>query len=75
MIAWRRSQHLIFAGYSENEILRLGDLAKLTNERMTELMHSNQLEVMEKTGEEPNKKILHIPTFSDSPIDKPVVVR
>jgi hypothetical protein len=48
---------------------------KLTNERMSELMHSNQLEVMEKTSEELNKKILHIPTFSDSPIDKPVVVR
>jgi hypothetical protein len=43
-VAWRRRQHLIFAGYSESEIIQLGDLSKLTNERMNELMHSNNLE-------------------------------
>jgi hypothetical protein len=54
-MAWRRRQHLIFLGYSEAEILRVGDLAKLTNERMNELIHSNNVEAMEKTGKEPNK--------------------
>jgi hypothetical protein len=55
LMAWRRRQHLIFLGYSEAEILRVGDLARLTNERMNELIHSNNVEAMEKTGEEPKK--------------------
>jgi hypothetical protein len=46
LLAWRRRQHLIFVGYSEAEILRLGDLAKLTSERMNELMHSKLLPVV-----------------------------
>jgi hypothetical protein len=54
-MAWRRRQHLIFLGYPEAEILRLGDLSKLTNERMNELIHSNNVEAMEKTGKEPKK--------------------
>lgn len=48
LLAWRRRQHLIFVGYSEAEILLLGDLAKLTNERMNELTHSNNLETTKK---------------------------
>jgi len=52
MIAWRRRQHLIFAGYSEAEILLLGDLTKLTDERMNELMHCNRLEAMLRVSEE-----------------------
>ena len=46
LLAWRRRQHLIFVGYSEAEILRLGDLAKLTSERMNELMYSKLLSVV-----------------------------
>jgi len=53
-MAWRRRQQLIFFGYSEAEILRLGNLSKLTDERMNELIHSNNLETVEKT----------LPTFS-----------
>lgn len=52
LMAWRRRQRLIFFGYSDAEILRLGDLTKLTNERMKELIDSNSLEAMEKHGEE-----------------------
>jgi len=55
MMAWRRRQQLIFFGYSEAEILRLGNLSKLTDERMKELIHSNNLEAVEKSGEERNK--------------------
>jgi hypothetical protein len=59
-MAWRRRQQLIFFGYSEAEILRLGNLSKLTHERMNELIHSNNLEAVEKTGEKPNKmSIIH----------------
>jgi len=46
MIAWRRRQRLIFAGYSEAEIIFLGDLTKLTNKRMNELMHCNKLQTL-----------------------------
>ena len=46
LLAWRRRQHLIFVGFSEAEILRLGDLAKLTSERMTELIYSKLLPVV-----------------------------
>jgi len=46
LLAWRRRQHLIFVGYSEVEILRLGNLAKLTSERMNELMHSKLLHLV-----------------------------
>ena len=42
-LAWRRRQHLIFVGFSEAEVLRLGDLAKLTSERMNELVYSKSL--------------------------------
>jgi hypothetical protein len=49
LIAWRRSQQLIFAGYSEAEILQLGDLAKLTSEHMDELMQSHDLEAIMET--------------------------
>jgi len=52
LIAWRRRLHLIFCGYSEAEISQLGDLTKITNERMNELIHSNKLESTEKVGEE-----------------------
>lgn len=55
MIAWRRRQHLIFAGYSEAEILLLDDLTKLTNERMNELMHCNKLQAMLRASEELDK--------------------
>ena len=55
LIAWRRRQQLIFFGYSEAEILRLGNLSKLTDQRMNELIHSNKLEAVEKSGEERNK--------------------
>jgi hypothetical protein len=64
MLAWRRRQHLIFVGYSEGEILRVGDLAKLTNERMNGLIHSNNLETTKKTGEELN----NIAAFSDKTV-------
>jgi len=40
LMRWSRRQQLIFFGHSEAEILRLGDLAKLTDERMNELIHS-----------------------------------
>jgi len=51
LLAWRRRQHLIFAGYSDAEIIQLGDLAKLTNERMNELLQANNLETIEILGE------------------------
>jgi len=73
LLTWRRRQHLIFAGYSEAETLRLGDLAILTSERMMELMHSNNVETTKKTGEELNKTTPNIPAFSDNPVDVPVV--
>jgi len=73
LLTWRRRQHLIFVGYSETETLRLGDLAKLTSERMLELMHSNNVETTKKTGEELNKTTPNIPAFSDNPVDMPVV--
>ena len=64
--AWRRRQHLIFVGYSEAEILQLGDLAKLTNERMNSLMHSDNHETTEKTdggltGTSLSAKLLRVP--------------
>ena len=72
MLAWRRRQHLIFVGYSEAEILQLGDLAKLTNERMHELMHSKNLETTKETGEELNKTAPHIHAFSGNPVSTPI---
>jgi len=72
-MAWRRRQHLIFFGYSEAEITRLGDLGKLTNERMNELIHSNKLEATEKTGDEPNKTAPDIPIFGPGVIDRHLV--
>jgi hypothetical protein len=68
LLAWRCRQYLIFVGYSEAEILRLGDLAKLTHERTNELMHSNNLETTKETGEELNKTAPHIPAFSDKTV-------
>jgi NAD-specific glutamate dehydrogenase len=53
LMKWRRRQHLIFFGYSDAEIARLGDLGKLTDERMNELIHSDKLETTEKTCNEP----------------------
>jgi len=61
LIAWRRRLHLIFCGYSEAEISQLGDLTKITNERMNELIHSNKLESTEKVGEESNKTAPDVP--------------
>jgi len=75
LISWRRRQHLTFAGYSEAEILRLGDLGKFTNEQMSELMHSNKPEAIEKTGGELNKKAPQIPRFSDNLDEKHVLMR
>jgi len=43
LTAWRRRLRLIFFGYSGTEISRLGDLSKLTNERMNELFDSRSL--------------------------------
>ena len=40
LIRWRRRLQLIFFGYSEAEILRFGDLAKFTDERINELIRS-----------------------------------
>ena len=74
MIAWRRSQHLIFAGYSEAEILQFGNLAKLTDARMSELMHSNNPEAIKRISEQLNKKAPHIPAFSDNLVDKHVLM-
>jgi hypothetical protein len=71
-MAWRRRQHLIFFGYSEAEIFRLGDLGKLTNERMNELIRSNKLETMEKTDEEPNETGHDIPERGPGLIDRKV---
>ena len=56
-MTWRRRQQLIFFGYSEAEILQLGDLGKLTNERMNELIYSKSLEGTENTGQELNKTL------------------
>jgi hypothetical protein len=74
LIAYRRRQHLIFAGYSEAEILQLGDLAKLTNGRVSELMTANKLEGNDKAGEEINKKIPHVTEFPDDLAHKHVVL-
>ena len=74
MIAYRRRQHLIFAGYSDAEILQLGDLAKLTDGRVSELMNANKLEGIEKAGEETNKKLPHLTALPDDLINKHVVV-
>ena len=52
MMTWRRRLQLIFFGYSEAEIAQLGDLDKLTNEQMDELIHSRNLETTEKKSEE-----------------------
>jgi hypothetical protein len=43
LVAWRRRLHLAFFGYSEAEIMRLGDLSKITNERMNELIRSTNI--------------------------------
>jgi hypothetical protein len=75
LIAWRRRQQLIFFGYSEAEILRLGNLSKLTDERMNQLIHSNNLEAVEKTGQEPNKTAHDIPLRGTGLIDRHVVCK
>ena len=72
-MAWRRRQHLIFFGYSDAEIIRLGDLTKLSNEQMNELIHSNNLETTEKTIDEQNNTTLGIPIFGPGHIDRHVV--
>ena len=53
MIAWRRRQCLIFFGYSEAEVARLGDLSELTEEQMSELIRSKNFDDLEKVGDEP----------------------
>jgi hypothetical protein len=68
-MAWRRRQHLIFLGYSEAEILRLGDLGKLTNERMNQLIRSKNLPTIEKTGEERNMEAADLPVLGPGLID------
>ena len=62
-MAWRRRQHLIFFGYSDAEIVQLGDLAKLSNEQMNELIHSDNLETTEKTSDEQNNTKPGIPVL------------
>jgi len=65
LTAWRRRLQLIFFGYSDAEITRLGDLSKLTNERMNELFDSRSLkfETTEKTSDEPNKTRLDMAVY------------
>ena len=53
LIAWRRRQCLIFFGYSEAEVARLGDLSELTDERMNELIRLKNLDDAEKVNDEP----------------------
>jgi len=67
--AWRRRLQLIFFGYSDAEITRLGDLSKLTNEHMNEIIHSRSLK-FEKTGDKPNKTPPGMPVF-DAPFHGP----
>ena len=74
MIAYRRRQHLIFAGYSEAEILQLGDLAKLTDGRLSELMNANKLEGIDEAGEEISKKLPDVAALPNDLINKHVVV-
>jgi hypothetical protein len=73
LIAWRRRQHLIFVGYSEAEIIWLGDLGGLTYERMNELIHSNKLEATEKADDERNKTAPDMPVLGPSLIDRHAV--
>lgn len=42
--------HLMMAGYSAADILGLGDLSRLTRDRMRELIHTKSLEAMKETG-------------------------
>jgi hypothetical protein len=65
LMAWKRRRQLIFFGYSESEILRLGDLGKLSNTQMNELTQARapDLETLEKGGHELGKSALRAPVF------------
>jgi hypothetical protein len=43
--------HLLLAGYSEAEIVGLGELSQLRMEQVRDLLHSKKLEAMKATGE------------------------
>jgi len=43
--------HLLLAGYSETEIVGLGDLSQLRVEQVRDLLHSKKIEAMKATGE------------------------
>jgi len=70
-MTWRRRLQLIFFGYSEAEIAQLGDLDKLTNEQMDELIHSRNLETTEKKSEELFTKGTDITVFDGHVVRKP----
>jgi len=70
-MTWRRRLQLIFFGYSETEIAQLGDLDKLTNEQMNELIHSRNLETTEKKSEELFTKGTDITVFDVHVVRKP----
>jgi hypothetical protein len=44
-------QHLILAGYTEADIVGLGDLSQLTAKQVYQLLQSKKLEAMKATGE------------------------
>ena len=73
LTAWRRRQHLIFLGYSEAEIARLGDLTKITNEHMNELVQSSNLESKLKAGQRPEKTAPDKPVLSLGIIDGHII--
>ena len=68
LIAWRCKRQLIFFGYSETEINRLGDLTEITKEQMNELIRSKNLQPAEDTGEETNKTARNVPVIGPSRI-------
>jgi hypothetical protein len=57
-----RSGRLVFletAGYTAAQITGLGDLAAVTSEKMSGLLHKKALEAMEATGRELNRQKVH----------------
>jgi len=63
MIGWRLRRRLIFLGYSEDEILQLGDLDQINTEHMNKVNFSENREIISKAKPSPFSNPARIQTI------------